>query len=81
MKDLKDFIQESLVNEAKFEQGSWHGDDAWILDRDKDGVTILIGSYSEKEVKDIYKLYQKDDPDIEEYEIEYVENDEWEEQQ
>lgn len=81
MKPLTEYLNESLVNEAKFEQGSWHGDDAWVLDRDNDGVTILIGSYSEKEVKDIYKLYQKDDPKIEDYEIEYVENDEWEEQQ
>lgn len=80
MKTIQEYLNESL-NESKFEQGSWHGNDAWILDSDNDGVTILIGSYSEKEVKDIYKLYQKDDPKIEEYEIEYVENDEWENQQ
>lgn len=69
-----------MNGKSNMERGSWHGNDATILERDDDGVTILIGSYTENEVKAIYQLYLQEDPEIEDYEVEYVENDEWKEQ-
>lgn len=73
-------IEKTMNGKSNMERGSWHGNDATILERDDDGVTILIGSYTENEVKAIYQLYLQEDPEIEDYEVEYVENDEWKEQ-
>lgn len=83
MMDLKDFIMESIINEdEKLDQGFWHGSDAWVLDTDATGVTILVGGYSKKEALKVQKLVQKD-KDLGEYsdDVVYVETDEWEEEQ
>lgn len=83
MISLKDFLMEALVNEAKkLESGYWHGSDAWVLDSDDNGVTILIGGYSEADAIKIQKLVQKE-KDLGKYEddVMYVEMDEWEEEQ
>lgn len=81
MKNLKDLIQEN-INEVKLESGYWHGNDAWILDEDEDNLVILVGGYSEKEALKIQKLVQadKDLGDDADY-VEYVDRDEWDEQQ
>ena len=81
MKNLKDLIKEN-INESKLKSGYWHGDDVWILDKSDDGVTILVGGYSEKEALKIQKLVIADkDLGDDADNIEYIDRDEWDEQQ
>lgn len=81
MKNLKDLIKEN-INESKLKSGYWHGNDAWILDEDGDNLVILIGGYSEKEALKIQKLVIADkDLGDDADNVEYVERDEWDEQQ
>lgn len=81
MMDLADFVNEAL-NEAKLESGYWHGDDAWILDKQGDSLVVLVGGYSEKEALKIKKLVDanKDLGDDDDYVI-FIDQDEWDEQQ
>lgn len=85
MISLKELLQESLqqIDEgAKLEQGYWLGQDAWVLDTDATGLTILVGEYSEKEALKVQKLVQKG-KDLGEYsdDVIYVETFEWEAEQ
>lgn len=61
----------------------WHGNDAVILQGNKkDGYTILVGSYSEKEIEKVKKLVREDRP-LGEYDdyVVFAEPEEFREQQ
>ena len=91
MKNIDVFIKEKLeetqgteqnVNEGKLERGSQHGNDAWILFDDGETVTILVGGYDEKDALKAKALFDEDKT-LGEFEdaVEYVEKEEWNEQQ
>ena len=76
MKTIKEYINEGL------KMGYWHGEDAWILDGNKnDGYMILIGGYDETEAKKVKALVKRDAPlgKYGDYVI-YADPDEWKEQ-
>lgn len=76
MKSLVEYLTEGLKS------GYWHGEDAWILDGNKnDGYTILVGGHDEAEAKKVRALVKRDAPlgDYEDFVV-YADPDEWKEQ-
>lgn len=81
MKNLSDYIYESLINEATLEKGKYEGNDVWVLATDEDGVTILAGDYSKSDALKVQKIIYKD-VDLGEYaeDVAYVDIEDWNEE-
>ena len=83
METLQEFILK-YINESDSNDttGSWHGNNAHILNDDGDGYTILIGDYTDEEIRKVAKLVENEE-DLGDYKdwVKYVSYEEWESQQ
>lgn len=66
------------------EQCYWHGNDAWVIDKEDGCYTILVGSYTREEAETIAEGLANDDSDMwDKYGdyVVYAEQEEYDEQQ